>query len=1148
MPARYWVGSGTWDSTSTANWSATSTTGATGASVPTAADDVIFDASSGACTLSTTGTRACRSVTMTGYTNTLTLAVGTGAWNIGDASGGQFVLSSGMTLTNSGSWTISLVATSTNGGAGWTVNTAGRTIPGTFQFNGAGGKWRLAGPFTSSGILTLAAGEFDTNSQNLSLVNYISTGTGTKTLTLRSSAISCSGSWTMRPTGTTVTANTATLTVAGNFENDHIGGCDYNGMSVVHTGFTGTVTVAGGLAVTVKDYTCTGPANVNGVLNIGAQLTCTGTFTVNGNSLTNRMLVRATSGTSGTELLSSRAVIVDNATFTNTDFMDIALIKTSDVTGTAITSDSFNRANGALGSTDAAAGGSSLPWTNLTNSMSISSNTAIGTAGSGTQLRSIAVVDAGTSNQYVETKLASMANARAQGIVAALVDDQNYVWAEVGNASGTANNGSFGYVLNGAGVTLRSGNQIDGSPGFVTGDTVGILVSGRVAALFRNGVRVTAYFNVPLAASSGTKAGIFTSTPGSSPAVDDFRVNALTSFSGTSVGDCLGNSGITFTTNSGTPRDGGGAGVKRYAVAAGNFSSTSMWSETDGGSPGASVPLPQDDVFLTANSAAGTYTVDLLRVCRNFDATGFTRTLSFVSGNDQRNFYGSFVNPNTGFTWPSINTLIFNFRGRSSHTIALPAILGSNRQVIFTAPNGTYTAQNGNFPGSIQVAAGTFVTNNQTISTSNVAVVSGATCDLGSSVMTLSVDNSNQVNNRVLNVASGGTLLAQNATVNVSGQANGKGMTNSTGQRITLGTLNYTQDNNQQPFDIIGPWYFNTLNVAEGRTITFPASTTTRVGTLNVVAADTVGFRPPRGAVRLPGVSGNYLSFPEWRTPPALSVSGASSDVVINVGGTNYRVVTWLGPGSINVPSGLLYAEYLVVAGGGGGGGSSAVTNSGGGGGAGGLLTNVGGVLLGLSGVSSITVGTGGAGGTTAGTTGSSGSGSTIGTVISALGGGGGGGGFGPAAGLSGGSGGGGGSTFSGSGGSAGGAGTSGQGFKGGDATNGSSTDNSAGGGGGGAGAAAVNASTSNSPSPGGAGLANVITGTSLFYAGGGGGGLRNGSTSGGAGGGGAGGGPAGAVAGTDGLGGGGGAGGGGSTGRAGGSGGSGIVILRWVV
>jgi hypothetical protein len=53
MPNRFWVGgTGAWDNTSTTNWSAT-TGGAGGASAPTAADDVFFDASSGTAAIVT---------------------------------------------------------------------------------------------------------------------------------------------------------------------------------------------------------------------------------------------------------------------------------------------------------------------------------------------------------------------------------------------------------------------------------------------------------------------------------------------------------------------------------------------------------------------------------------------------------------------------------------------------------------------------------------------------------------------------------------------------------------------------------------------------------------------------------------------------------------------------------------------------------------------------------------------------------------------------------------------------------------------------------------------------------------------------------------------------------------------------------------
>jgi hypothetical protein len=74
MATRYWVGgTGTWNSTSTANWSATSG-GAAGASAPVVGDDVIFDANSGTGSATTDATAVGRNITIN--TSTLSLVLG----------------------------------------------------------------------------------------------------------------------------------------------------------------------------------------------------------------------------------------------------------------------------------------------------------------------------------------------------------------------------------------------------------------------------------------------------------------------------------------------------------------------------------------------------------------------------------------------------------------------------------------------------------------------------------------------------------------------------------------------------------------------------------------------------------------------------------------------------------------------------------------------------------------------------------------------------------------------------------------------------------------------------------------------------------------------------------------------------------------
>jgi hypothetical protein len=71
MALRYWVGgSGTWDTTNTANWSTTSG-GAGGASVPTSADNAIINSASGAGTITLGEDVPCVQLDIRTYTGTL---------------------------------------------------------------------------------------------------------------------------------------------------------------------------------------------------------------------------------------------------------------------------------------------------------------------------------------------------------------------------------------------------------------------------------------------------------------------------------------------------------------------------------------------------------------------------------------------------------------------------------------------------------------------------------------------------------------------------------------------------------------------------------------------------------------------------------------------------------------------------------------------------------------------------------------------------------------------------------------------------------------------------------------------------------------------------------------------------------------------
>ncbi|MFH1782959.1 MAG: hypothetical protein ABH848_05025, partial [Candidatus Omnitrophota bacterium] len=60
-------------------------------------------------------------------------------------------------------------------------------------------------------------------------------------------------------------------------------------------------------------------------------------------------------------------------------------------------------------------------------------------------------------------------------------------------------------------------------------------------------------------------------------------------------------------------------------VDGGNWSDTASWSTSTGGGSGARVPLPQDDVYIDANSITSgsrTITADMPRLCKDLDGTG----------------------------------------------------------------------------------------------------------------------------------------------------------------------------------------------------------------------------------------------------------------------------------------------------------------------------------------------------------------------------------------------------------------------------------------------------------------------------------------------------------------------------------------------
>lgn len=212
MANRYWVGgTATWDATAGSKW-ATTSGGAGGSAVPTAADDVFFDASSGAVTVTTSGTATdlCRSLNFTGFTGTFSHAASTTV-SVGDATSGAsniaLKLVAGMTYTR-GSTTTSVFSLLSTSSTTQTIETAGKGL-GAVTINGSGCTFQLVDNLTASGTVTLTAGTFDANNFNLSIGSFLASNSNTRAILMGS------GTWTLNSTSTvwsTATSTNLTLT------------------------------------------------------------------------------------------------------------------------------------------------------------------------------------------------------------------------------------------------------------------------------------------------------------------------------------------------------------------------------------------------------------------------------------------------------------------------------------------------------------------------------------------------------------------------------------------------------------------------------------------------------------------------------------------------------------------------------------------------------------------------------------------------------------------------------------------------------------------------------------------------------------------------------------------------------------------------
>ena len=325
MADRYWVGgAGTWDTTSTTNWSA-STGGASGASVPTSADNVFFD-QAGTYTVTVNGALACLDITVSAGTATF--------------SGAGFptlTVAGSMSLLAATTWSAQTTFTFTATTTGKTVTASNPFSVSAFNFNGVGGGWTLGSAISLPvGSFIVTAGSVNSANYSITCSQLVAQGTSVRSLTLGSSTVTVNATSSNAiacGTITNLTFNAGTSQI--NLTGGSTTGISSGGLTFYNVAFTstaaGTKTVTG--VNTFNNFAVTAPSAA-GVTNLtfSANQTINGTLSTTGTAGNSRVFfASANYGIAQTLTVNSAASLTD------ADFRDIYIIGISaPISGTRI--------------------------------------------------------------------------------------------------------------------------------------------------------------------------------------------------------------------------------------------------------------------------------------------------------------------------------------------------------------------------------------------------------------------------------------------------------------------------------------------------------------------------------------------------------------------------------------------------------------------------------------------------------------------------------------------------------------------------------------------------------------------------------------------------------------------------------------------
>lgn len=301
-------------------------------------------------------------------------------------------------------------------------------------------------------------------------------------------------------------------------------------------------------------------------------------------------------------------------------------------------------------------------------------------------------------------------------------------------------------------------------------------------------------------------------------------------WSGTSLGDAGGNSNITFATP-----------VNRFWVSnTGNYSDINHWATSSGGTPGATMPLPQDSAFWDVNSitlAGQTVTFDENAV-GNLDFTGVLN-LPALNLPVEANIYGN-MTLNTGVT--DAGTAAWSWEHQSgTKTITSNGFIGRTwNQYEIKGPGGTLSLGDDVNTLAIVVTQGTFTANNHNVTLSgppglNATGTLTRGLTMGSGTWTFT----NLVAGAFWNIGTttGITFSAGTSTIKLLAATPPAGNRTFLGGGLTYNNFWWAETNGGGAVTVTGSNTFNDFLISKGnfaRSLTFSAGATNTVSSIEM--------------------------------------------------------------------------------------------------------------------------------------------------------------------------------------------------------------------------------------------------------------------------------------------------------------------------